>query len=116
MDTTICDPHYNLAHSSRPFERRLYVLDSMQDVECYWFDLQCICLNTPLGILACCAPVSFPLGVTKDAEPEKSLGIAESIVIQTHSLRPRVSLELLVSPVAGLEMGSSCPISSPFSI
>ncbi|KAH0503001.1 General transcription factor 3C polypeptide 1 [Microtus ochrogaster] len=51
VDTTICDPHYNLAHSSRPFERRLYVLDSMQDVESYWFDLQCICLNTPLAHL-----------------------------------------------------------------
>lgn len=49
VDTTICDPHYNLAHSSRPFERRLYVLNSMQDVENYWFDLQCVCLNTPLG-------------------------------------------------------------------
>ncbi|EPY79532.1 general transcription factor IIIC, polypeptide 1 [Camelus ferus] len=49
VDTTICDPHYNLAHSSRPFERRLYVLNSMQDVENYWFDLQCVCLNTPLA-------------------------------------------------------------------
>ncbi|XP_004439572.1 PREDICTED: general transcription factor 3C polypeptide 1 [Ceratotherium simum simum] len=51
VDTTICDPHYNLAHSSRPFERRLYVLNSMQDVENYWFDLQCVCLNTPLGVV-----------------------------------------------------------------
>lgn len=49
VDTTICDPHYNLAHSSRPFERRHYVMNSMQDVENYWFDLQCVCLNTPLG-------------------------------------------------------------------
>ncbi|XP_004450524.2 general transcription factor 3C polypeptide 1 [Dasypus novemcinctus] len=51
VDTTICDPHYNLAHSSRPFERRLYVLNSVQDVENYWFDLQCVCLNTPLGVV-----------------------------------------------------------------
>lgn len=51
VDTTTCDPHYNLAHSSRPFERRLYVLNSMQDVENYWFDLQCVCLNTPLGTI-----------------------------------------------------------------
>ncbi|XP_029801952.1 general transcription factor 3C polypeptide 1 [Suricata suricatta] len=51
VDTTICDPHYNLARSSRPFERRLYVLKSMQDVENYWFDLQCVCLNTPLGVV-----------------------------------------------------------------
>lgn len=49
LDTTICDPHYNLARSSRPFERRVYVLNSMQDVENYWFDMQCVCLNTPLG-------------------------------------------------------------------
>ncbi|KFP29783.1 General transcription factor 3C polypeptide 1, partial [Colius striatus] len=53
VDTTICDPHYNLAHSSRPFERRLYVLNSMQDVENFWFDLQCVCLNTPLGVVRC---------------------------------------------------------------
>uniref|UniRef100_A0A452TMI6 General transcription factor IIIC subunit 1 n=1 Tax=Ursus maritimus TaxID=29073 RepID=A0A452TMI6_URSMA len=51
VDTTICDPHYNLARSSRSFERRLYVLNSMQDVENYWFDLQCVCLNTPLGVV-----------------------------------------------------------------
>ncbi|KFZ51116.1 General transcription factor 3C polypeptide 1, partial [Antrostomus carolinensis] len=53
VDTTICDPHYNLAKSSRPFERRLYVLNSMQDVENFWFDLQCVCLNTPLGVVRC---------------------------------------------------------------
>ncbi|XP_075755286.1 general transcription factor 3C polypeptide 1 isoform X1 [Pelodiscus sinensis] len=51
IDTTICDPHYNLAQSSRPFERRLYVLNTMQDVENFWFDLQCVCLNTPLGVV-----------------------------------------------------------------
>ncbi|KAM9096261.1 general transcription factor 3C polypeptide 1 isoform X3 [Sarcophilus harrisii] len=51
IDTTICDPHYNLAQSSRPYERRLYILDTMQDVENYWFDLQCVCLNTPLGVV-----------------------------------------------------------------
>ncbi|KAM9179444.1 general transcription factor 3C polypeptide 1 [Mergus octosetaceus] len=51
VDTTICDPHYNLAQSSRPFEKRLYVLNTMQDVENFWFDLQCVCLNTPLGVV-----------------------------------------------------------------
>uniref|UniRef100_A0A8C0IKT1 Ral transcription factor IIIC subunit 1 n=1 Tax=Chelonoidis abingdonii TaxID=106734 RepID=A0A8C0IKT1_CHEAB len=51
VDTTICDPHYNLAQSSRPFESRLYVLNTMQDVENFWFDLQCVCLNTPLGVV-----------------------------------------------------------------
>ncbi|NXG66318.1 TF3C1 factor, partial [Hemiprocne comata] len=53
VDTTICDPHYNLAQSSRPFERRLYVLNTMQDLENFWFDLQCVCLNTPLGVVRC---------------------------------------------------------------
>ncbi|NWH66888.1 TF3C1 factor, partial [Geococcyx californianus] len=53
VDTTICDPHYNLARSSRPFEKRLYVLNTMTDVENYWFDLQCVCLNTPLGVVRC---------------------------------------------------------------
>ncbi|NWR76120.1 TF3C1 factor, partial [Centropus unirufus] len=53
VDTTICDPHYNLARSSRPFERRLYVLNTMMDVENFWFDLQCVCLNTPLGVVRC---------------------------------------------------------------
>ncbi|XP_057262564.1 general transcription factor 3C polypeptide 1 isoform X2 [Pezoporus wallicus] len=53
VDTTICDPHYNLAQSNRPFERRLYVLNTMQDVENFWFDLQCVCLNTPLGVIRC---------------------------------------------------------------
>ncbi|NXY47646.1 TF3C1 factor, partial [Ceuthmochares aereus] len=53
VDTTICDPHYNLAQSSRPFERRLYVLNTMMDVENFWFDLQCVCLNTPLGVVRC---------------------------------------------------------------
>ncbi|XP_042293819.1 general transcription factor 3C polypeptide 1 isoform X2 [Sceloporus undulatus] len=51
MDTTVCEPHYNLAQSSRPFDRRLYVLNMLQDVENFWFDLQCVCLNTPLGIV-----------------------------------------------------------------
>lgn len=50
VDTTICDLHYNLAQSSRPFERRWYVLNTLQDVENFWFDLQCVCLNTPLGM------------------------------------------------------------------
>ncbi|NWI95049.1 TF3C1 factor, partial [Pitta sordida] len=53
VDTTICDLHYNLAQSSRPFERRLYVLNTLQDVENFWFDLQCVCLNTPLGVVRC---------------------------------------------------------------
>ncbi|KAM4892264.1 general transcription factor 3C polypeptide 1 [Sylvia borin] len=53
VDTTSCDLHYNLAQSSRPFERRWYVLNTLQDVENFWFDLQCVCLNTPLGVVRC---------------------------------------------------------------
>ncbi|XP_051878324.1 general transcription factor 3C polypeptide 1 [Pristis pectinata] len=51
VDTTSCDPHYNLARSSRPFDNRCYALNSMQDVESFWFDLMCVCLNTPLGVI-----------------------------------------------------------------
>ncbi|XP_058013284.1 general transcription factor 3C polypeptide 1 isoform X3 [Ahaetulla prasina] len=51
VDTTICEPHYNLAQSSRPFDKRRYTLGTLQDVENFWFDLQCVCLNTPLGII-----------------------------------------------------------------
>ncbi|XP_067912561.1 general transcription factor 3C polypeptide 1 isoform X2 [Heterodontus francisci] len=51
VDTTSCDPHYNLARSSRPFDNRCYTLNSLQDVESFWFDLMCVCLNTPLGVI-----------------------------------------------------------------
>ncbi|XP_063055245.1 general transcription factor 3C polypeptide 1-like [Engraulis encrasicolus] len=50
-DTTTCEPHYNLARSSRPFEKRQYHFSSMQEVDSYWFDLLCVCLNTPLGLI-----------------------------------------------------------------
>ncbi|XP_041062206.1 general transcription factor 3C polypeptide 1-like isoform X2 [Carcharodon carcharias] len=51
VDTTSCDPHYNLARSSRPFDNRCYALNNLQDVESFWFDLMCVCLNTPLGVI-----------------------------------------------------------------
>ncbi|XP_077094311.1 general transcription factor 3C polypeptide 1 isoform X3 [Siphateles boraxobius] len=52
VDTTVCDPHYNMAiETMRAFERRHYVFSSAQDVENYWFDLLCVCLNTPLGVI-----------------------------------------------------------------
>ncbi|XP_067859493.1 general transcription factor 3C polypeptide 1 isoform X2 [Heptranchias perlo] len=51
VDTTSCDPHYNLARSSRPFDKRCYALSCLQDVESFWFDLMCVCLNTPLGVI-----------------------------------------------------------------
>uniref|UniRef100_A0A3P8SQR0 Uncharacterized protein n=1 Tax=Amphiprion percula TaxID=161767 RepID=A0A3P8SQR0_AMPPE len=51
IDTTNADPHYWLITESpdKPFERRKYTLDTAEDVENYWFDLMCVCLNTPLG-------------------------------------------------------------------
>ncbi|KAK2817334.1 hypothetical protein Q5P01_025525 [Channa striata] len=53
VDTTIADPHYWLVTESqeKPFERRQYILNNVDDVENYWFDLMCVCLNTPLGVI-----------------------------------------------------------------
>ncbi|KAM4631775.1 general transcription factor 3C polypeptide 1 [Discoglossus pictus] len=65
MDTTTCDPHYNIAHGNHPFEKRLYHLETLQDVENYWFDLQFVCLNTPLGV------VRFPR--IKKTNPDETL-------------------------------------------
>nr|XP_035922093.1 general transcription factor 3C polypeptide 1 isoform X1 [Halichoerus grypus] len=91
VDTTICDPHYNLAHSSRPFERRLYVLNSMQDVENYWFDLQCVCLNTPLGV------VRYPRVRRSSAqdqglEEEGSLQKEQESAIDKHNLERKCAM------------------------
>uniref|UniRef100_A0A667WLB0 Ral transcription factor IIIC subunit 1 n=1 Tax=Myripristis murdjan TaxID=586833 RepID=A0A667WLB0_9TELE len=51
VDTTSSEPHYWMVSQSpdKPFEKRQYVLASSEDVENYWFDLLCVCLNTPLG-------------------------------------------------------------------
>uniref|UniRef100_A0A4W3HJJ2 Ral transcription factor IIIC subunit 1 n=1 Tax=Callorhinchus milii TaxID=7868 RepID=A0A4W3HJJ2_CALMI len=51
VDTTSCDPHYNMARSNRPFDKRRYTFNRFQDVESFWFDLMCVCLNTPLGVI-----------------------------------------------------------------
>lgn len=53
VDTTSAEPHYWLATESpdKPFERRHYVFNTAEDVENYWFDLMCVCLNTPLGVI-----------------------------------------------------------------
>uniref|UniRef100_A0AAQ4P112 B-block binding subunit of TFIIIC domain-containing protein n=1 Tax=Gasterosteus aculeatus aculeatus TaxID=481459 RepID=A0AAQ4P112_GASAC len=54
VDTTSADPHYWLVTESpeKPFERRRYTFNTSEDVENYWFDLMCVCLNTPLGTSA----------------------------------------------------------------
>ncbi|XP_062040777.1 general transcription factor 3C polypeptide 1-like isoform X2 [Lepus europaeus] len=91
VDTTICDPHYNLAHSSRPFERRHYVMNSMQDVENYWFDLQCVCLNTPLGV------VRYPRalktsGSDQGSDEEGTLRKEQENAVDKHNLERKCAL------------------------
>ncbi|CAM9741808.1 unnamed protein product [Lampetra planeri] len=51
VDTTTCEPHYKLAQSSEPFERRTYSLRAIENVDEYWLHMQCVCLNTPLGVV-----------------------------------------------------------------
>ncbi|XP_068606928.1 general transcription factor 3C polypeptide 1 [Brachionichthys hirsutus] len=53
VDTTSAEAHYWLVTESpdKPFDRRRYTFSSAEDVENYWFDLMCVCLNTPLGII-----------------------------------------------------------------
>ncbi|XP_029009118.1 general transcription factor 3C polypeptide 1 [Betta splendens] len=53
VDTTNAEPHYWLVTElpDKPFERRRYLFNSTDDVENYWFDLMCVCLNTPLGVI-----------------------------------------------------------------
>ncbi|XP_061576125.1 general transcription factor 3C polypeptide 1-like [Cololabis saira] len=53
VDTTNTEPHYWLVTEppDKPFERRQYTLNTAEDVESYWFDLMCVCLNTPLGVI-----------------------------------------------------------------
>ncbi|XP_023596774.1 general transcription factor 3C polypeptide 1 isoform X1 [Trichechus manatus latirostris] len=91
VDTTICDPHYNLAHSNRPFERRLYVLNSMQDVENYWFDLQCVCLNTPLGVVRNPRPkkTSSP---DQGSDEEGNLQKEQESAIDKHNLERKCAM------------------------
>ncbi|XP_029998017.1 general transcription factor 3C polypeptide 1 isoform X2 [Sphaeramia orbicularis] len=53
VDTTNAEPHYWLVTESpdKPFERRQYTFNTAEDTENYWFDLMCVCLNTPLGVI-----------------------------------------------------------------
>ncbi|XP_010989212.2 general transcription factor 3C polypeptide 1 isoform X1 [Camelus dromedarius] len=91
VDTTICDPHYNLAHSSRPFERRLYVLNSMQDVENYWFDLQCVCLNTPLGVVRY-SSVKRHSGPDQGGEEAGSVQEEQESAVDKHNLERKCAM------------------------
>ncbi|MED6289868.1 hypothetical protein CHARACLAT_007371, partial [Characodon lateralis] len=55
VDTTSSEPHYWLVQEppDKPFERRHYTFNTAEDVESFWFDLMCVCLNTPLGVIRC---------------------------------------------------------------
>lgn len=111
VDTTICDPHYNLARSSRSFERRLYVLNSMQDVENYWFDLQCVCLNTPLGTVCLGGIPPLPLLLCDHGGFGQEDG-RHGCCFQTARQRPGVSV--LGAPLerraVGFEWGAPRPL------
>ncbi|CAK6972755.1 general transcription factor 3C polypeptide 1-like [Scomber scombrus] len=53
VDTTNAEPHYwqVTASPDKSFDRRQYTFSSAEDVENYWFDMMCVCLNTPLGVI-----------------------------------------------------------------
>ncbi|XP_072026840.1 general transcription factor 3C polypeptide 1-like [Amphiura filiformis] len=50
LDTTTSKPAPKKINDKQRYMRRFYQLNSLKDVEDYWFDLQCICLDTPLGM------------------------------------------------------------------
>ncbi|XP_069463928.1 general transcription factor 3C polypeptide 1 [Ambystoma mexicanum] len=87
VDTTICDPHYNLARSSRPFESREYFLGTLQDVENFWFDLQCVCLNTPLGV------VRYPNARKTHSQQESpGLEVDQQTAVDRHNLERKCAM------------------------
>ncbi|XP_029432764.1 general transcription factor 3C polypeptide 1 [Rhinatrema bivittatum] len=93
VDTTICDPHYNLAQSSRPFERRSYVFSGLQDLENFWFDLQCVCLNTPLGVVRCPRPrKTNPQSQNGDNSTRIDLEIEQETAMDKHNLERKCAL------------------------
>ncbi|XP_060755326.1 general transcription factor 3C polypeptide 1 [Neoarius graeffei] len=74
LDTTVCEPHYNLAIETRPFEKRHYTFNTLQDVDNYWFDLMCVCLNTPLGVIRSRNRNGEGDAEREEAEPEVTVG------------------------------------------
>ncbi|KAF4075560.1 hypothetical protein AMELA_G00235700 [Ameiurus melas] len=74
VDTTLCEPHYNLAIETRPFERRRYTFNTPQEVDSYWFDLLCVCLNTPLGVIRPRSRTGVGDAETEEAEPDATVG------------------------------------------
>nr|XP_033818904.1 general transcription factor 3C polypeptide 1 isoform X2 [Geotrypetes seraphini] len=94
VDTTVCDPHYNLAKSNRPFERRSYVFNILQDVENFWFDLQCVCLDTPLGVVRCPRPKKNnpPIPNRDDNSTELDLETEQEKAMNKHNLERKCAL------------------------
>ncbi|XP_051982502.1 general transcription factor 3C polypeptide 1-like isoform X3 [Xyrauchen texanus] len=81
LDTTVCDPHYNRATESiRTFERKHYVFNSAQNVDKYWFDMLCVCLNTPLGVVR--SRTNGGKGEAEGAESDVPVGTEYCIKLQ----------------------------------
>ncbi|KAF5888566.1 general transcription factor 3C polypeptide 1 isoform X1 [Clarias magur] len=74
VDTSTCEPHYNLVIETRPFERRHYSFNTFLDVENYWFDLMCVCLNTPLGVIRPRTRHGEGDAERQEAEPDTAAG------------------------------------------
>ncbi|XP_070559590.1 general transcription factor 3C polypeptide 1-like isoform X2 [Ptychodera flava] len=66
VDTAPCLPHYNRAMGG-PFKKKSYQFHTEKQLEQYWFDLQCICLSTPLGVVR-----KARKKTANDTEPETS--------------------------------------------
>ena len=49
LDTTTTKPNLHKISDDQRYLRRFYVLDKLKCLEDFWFDLQCICLDTQLG-------------------------------------------------------------------
>nr|XP_015215327.1 PREDICTED: general transcription factor 3C polypeptide 1 isoform X2 [Lepisosteus oculatus] len=87
VDTTSCEPHYNLVRGNRPFERRFYTFNTLQDVKNFWFDMQCVCLNTPLGV------VRWPRA-KKSSAPEDQINTADPAMETKFSAEKQSSKDL----------------------
>lgn len=66
-------------------------MNSMQDVENYWFDLQCVCLNTPLGV------VRYPRapktsGSDQGSDEEGTLRKEQENAVDKHNLERKCAL------------------------
>ncbi|KAM6972435.1 general transcription factor 3C polypeptide 1 [Aplochiton taeniatus] len=79
VDTTCCEPHYWQVKESadKPFERRRYTFTTFEDVHNYWFDLLCVCLNTPLGVIRGKRGDTAEKEETADVCNEKFFGLAK---------------------------------------